>query len=120
MTTFGQAFGNIVGSGTTTPGNYNPNKDVELSQPPQDSISSLHFSPVANYLVATSWDNQVRCYEIQADGRSAGKAATSHEQPVLCSAWSPDGSAVFTGVPLEALNKSPSAPPLFPLTYVCV
>ena len=98
MTTFGQAFGNIVGSGTTAAGNYNPNKDVELSQPPQDSISSLHFSPVANYLVATSWDNQVRCYEIQADGRSVGKAATSHEQPVLCSAWSPDGSAVFTGM----------------------
>ena len=106
MTTFGQAFGNIVGGGTATTGNFNPNKDVELSQPPQDSISSLHFSPVANYLVATSWDNQVRCYEIQADGRSAGKAATSHEQPVLCSAWSPDGSAVFTGVPQESKADS--------------
>ncbi len=39
---------------------HNPNKDIELLQPPTDSISSLAFSPKANYLVAGSWDNQVR------------------------------------------------------------
>ncbi|PKI37820.1 hypothetical protein CRG98_041770, partial [Punica granatum] len=27
-------------------------------QPPSDSVSSLSFSPKANFLVATSWDNQ--------------------------------------------------------------
>ena len=97
MTTFGTAFGTALGSGSSVNANFNPNKDVELTSPPQDSISSLHFSPVANYLVATSWDNQVRCYEVQANGQSVGKAATSHEQPVLCSAWSPDGTAVFSG-----------------------
>ena len=99
MTTFGTTFGSSLGSGSSAQSNYNPNKDVELSSPPGDSISSINFSPVANYLVATSWDNQVRCYEIQANGQSVGKAATSHEQPVLCSAWSPDGTAVFTGKP---------------------
>ena len=97
MTTFGTAFGTALGSGSSVNANFNPNKDVELTSPPQDSISSLHFSPVANYLVATSWDNQVRCYEVQANGQSVGKAATSHEQPVLCSAWSPDGTTVFSG-----------------------
>jgi hypothetical protein len=30
-----------------------------VAQPPSDSVSSLSFSPKANYLVATSWDNQV-------------------------------------------------------------
>jgi len=31
----------------------------QVAQPPSDSISSLSFSPKANFLVATSWDNQV-------------------------------------------------------------
>ena len=94
MTTFGSTLGSPLGSAA---GNYNANKDIEVTSPPTDSISSLSFSPVANYLVATSWDNQVRCYEIQANGQSAGKAAISHEQAPLCSAWSADGSTVFTG-----------------------
>ena len=95
MTAFGTTFGSTL---TSPGGNYNANKDFEVASPPTDSISSLSFSPVANYLVATSWDNQVRCYEIQQNGQSSGKAAISHEQPPLCSAWSADGSLVFTGV----------------------
>ena len=97
MSGFGGAFG------TQGAASYNPNKDVEVALPPTDSISSLSFSPVANYLIATSWDNQVRCYEIQGSGQSVGKAAKSHEQPVLCSAWSADGSTVFTGVRRESV-----------------
>ena len=31
----------------------------QITSPPTDGISSLSFSPKANYLVATSWDNQV-------------------------------------------------------------
>ena len=41
------------------PPNFNPNKDVEVTAPPEDGISSISFSPTANLLVATSWDNQV-------------------------------------------------------------
>ena len=37
----------------------NPNKDLEVTQPPSDSISKVAFSPNANYLVAASWDNNV-------------------------------------------------------------
>ena len=51
-------------------------------------------------LVATCWaydaDN-VLCYEVQANGQAMPKAAIKHEAPVLCSAWSADGSAVFSG-----------------------
>jgi len=39
--------------------NPNPNKSIEVNQPPTDSVSSLNFSPKSNLLVATSWDNQV-------------------------------------------------------------
>jgi mRNA export factor len=54
------AFGGGFGTAAATTVNHNPNKDVELASPPDDSISSLSFSPTANHLVATSWDNKVR------------------------------------------------------------
>lgn len=39
----------------------------------------------------------MRCWEIQANGSSVPKAAHSHEQPVLCSAWNADGATVYSG-----------------------
>ncbi|BBG96054.1 Transducin/WD40 repeat-like superfamily protein [Prunus dulcis] len=80
--------------------NPNPNKSFEVAQPPNDSISSLSFSPKSNILVATSWDNQVRCWEIHQSGTnlaSQPKAAISHDHPVLCSTWKEDGTTVFSG-----------------------
>ncbi|ESQ27107.1 hypothetical protein EUTSA_v10018796mg [Eutrema salsugineum] len=86
------------GAAATT--NTNPNKSYEVTPSPADSVSSLSFSPRADILVATSWDNQVRCWEISRSGTSlasAPKASISHDQPVLCSAWKDDGTTVFTG-----------------------
>ncbi|KAM3337045.1 hypothetical protein P3S68_032745 [Capsicum galapagoense] len=86
--------------GSTASANTNPNKSTEVQQPPADSVTSLCFSPKANLLVATSWDNQVRCWEVMGSGTNIGtvpKAAISHEQPVLCSAWKDDGTTVFSG-----------------------
>lgn len=61
MTSFGTGFGTLGASpAAAAPAAVNPNKDVEVTSPPGDTISSLHFSPVANHLVATSWDGQVR------------------------------------------------------------
>jgi len=37
-----------------------PDKDIEVADPPPDSISSLAFSPQADYLAVGSWDNNVR------------------------------------------------------------
>ncbi|RYR29647.1 hypothetical protein Ahy_B01g054096 [Arachis hypogaea] len=65
-----------------------------VTQPPGDSISSLCFSPRANFVVATSWDNQVRCWEVARNGtviNSTPKASTSHDQP------KDDGTPVFSG-----------------------
>lgn len=36
--------------------------DIEVTQPPDDSISALAFSPASltqNYLIAGSWENSV-------------------------------------------------------------
>lgn len=46
----------------STPSTANPMKDVEVTSPPDDSISALAFSPATlpqNFLVAGSWDNNV-------------------------------------------------------------
>jgi WD40 repeat protein len=94
------SFGSFTGVSPSSTGQgppHNPNKDIEITSPPSDSISSLTWSPAANLLVASSWDNQVRCWEVAQNGQSAPKAVTAHDQPVLCTAWSPDGTTVFSG-----------------------
>ena len=50
-------FGSSAFSGGSAA--QNPNKDIAVTQPPNDSISKLAFSPTANYLIASSWDNNV-------------------------------------------------------------
>mmetsp|Transcript_12066 Transcript_12066/g.24264 ORF Transcript_12066/g.24264 Transcript_12066/m.24264 type:complete len:344 (-) Transcript_12066:2458-3489(-) len=77
--------------------NHNPNKDIEVPQPPTDGISSLSFSPTANFLVASSWSGQVLCWDVQQSGQVIPKAGITLDKPVLCSAWNGDGSAVFAG-----------------------
>ena len=74
----------------------NPNKDFEVTQPGDDTISSLQFSPKSNLLVASSWDNNIRCWEIQQTGQAVAKAMQSHTKPILDSCWHDDGTKVFT------------------------
>jgi len=76
---------------------YNANNDIEVLQAPTDGISSLSFSPQSNLLVATSWDCQTRCWEVQPNGSTIPKASISHDASVLCSCWSGDGSMIFSG-----------------------
>ena len=50
----------IFGRPTTTSTLPSPAlKDVEVSNPPTDSISSISFSPQADYLAVASWTNEV-------------------------------------------------------------
>lgn len=74
---------------------HNPNGDIEVTGP-TDGISSITWSPRANLFIATSWDNNAYCYEIQGQG-AAGKASTTHTAPILCSCWNADGTGVFLG-----------------------
>ncbi|KAJ7039643.1 WD40-repeat-containing domain protein [Mycena alexandri] len=72
-------------------------KDIEVADPPGDSVSSLAFSNQADFLAVGSWDNSVRIYEIGPGGKSQGKAMYQHEGPVLSVCWSQDGSRIFSG-----------------------
>ncbi|KAJ7056651.1 WD40-repeat-containing domain protein [Mycena amicta] len=72
-------------------------KDIEVAEPPTDSISSLAFSNQADYLAVGSWDNSVRIYEIGPGGKSQGKAMYQHEGPVLSVCWSQDGTKILSG-----------------------
>jgi len=97
------SFGNntTVGGGISLGlGNQpNPMKDVEVTNPPDDSISCLRFSPPsvnnASYLIAGSWDNNVRCWEIQGNGQSIPKTQQSMQGPILDVCWHDDGTKVF-------------------------
>lgn len=37
-----------------------PQADIEVADPPTDSISALAFCPTADFLAAASWNGEVR------------------------------------------------------------
>jgi mRNA export factor len=96
------AFGGGVFGQNALISSHNPMKNAEVASPPEDSISCMAFSPPSqalNFLIAGSWDNQIRCWEVQqgAQGwQSQPKAQQTHAGPVLDVAWSDDGTRVFT------------------------
>lgn len=89
----------MVFSGGNTAVN-NPNNDVLLVEPPSDTVQSLQFSPESlapkSFLVSASWDNEVRCWEVQSNGSSSPVGMHKHEAPVLDVAWNADGQSVFS------------------------
>lgn len=89
----------LFGGSTATTTNHNPMKDIEVPSPPDDSVSVLAFSPgtlPTTFLAAGSWDNNVRCWEVQQSGQVIPKAQQTHTGPVLDVSWSEDGSKIFT------------------------
>lgn len=77
-----------------------PADTVLLLYAANDGISSITFSPASNLMVGTFWNNQVCCWDVQANGQAIPKASMNYDKPVLCSAWSPDGTTVFSGAPV--------------------
>lgn len=71
--------------------------DFELTPACTDGVSDISFSPAAEYVAATSWDNQLRIWEVLPSNTSVAKAAHAHEAPALCCTWSRDGTKVFSG-----------------------
>ncbi|KAI0787859.1 Poly(A)+ RNA export protein [Fomes fomentarius] len=92
MSFFGASTSGTMGSASTA-----VEKDIEVADPPADSISSMAFSPSADYLAVGSWDNNVRIYEVGASGQTQGKAMYSHQGPVLSVCWNKDGSKILSG-----------------------
>ncbi|KAH0833290.1 WD40-repeat-containing domain protein [Lanmaoa asiatica] len=80
-------FGTTAAATTPAP---TTEKDIEVPEPPSDSISSLAFSSAADYLA-------VRLYEVGAGGQTQGKAMYGHQGPVLTVCWNKDGNKVISG-----------------------
>ncbi|EPT01716.1 Poly+ RNA export protein [Fomitopsis schrenkii] len=72
-------------------------KDIEVADPPTDSISCLSFSSQADYLAVGSWSNEVRIYEVGPSGQTQGKAMYTHQGPVLSVCWNKDGTKILSG-----------------------
>ena len=51
---------------------------------------------IQTFLVAGSWDHNVRCWQIEQNGQTIPKAQQTAGGPVLDVCWSTDGSKVFT------------------------
>ncbi|XP_001950323.2 mRNA export factor-like [Acyrthosiphon pisum] len=76
----------------------NPNNDFEVTQPPDDTVSALEFSPATvqqTYLLSGGWDNTARCWEVGQNGQTEPKAMQSMSMPILDVCWSGDGTKVF-------------------------
>lgn len=76
-------------------------KDNEVQPAPGDGVSCLAFSPAADLLAVGAWDNQTRIYDVEVNTFTSSvaarpKCAIQHEAPVLCCAWSADGSRCFS------------------------
>ncbi|KAG8231511.1 hypothetical protein J437_LFUL011549 [Ladona fulva] len=76
----------------------NPMRDFEVTSPPEDSVSSLAFSPASiaqNFLIAGSWDCRVRCWEVEQSGKTIPKSMQTMQGPILDVCWSDDATKVF-------------------------
>lgn len=94
-------FGSSAASANTgRPASIAPN-DCNVPEAGTDGISSLNWSPSANFLVSTNWDSGVRCWEVQEQNgqvRALAKAKVNHADnaPVMDCCFSNDGSTVFS------------------------
>ncbi|GAP84625.1 hypothetical protein SAMD00023353_1101570 [Rosellinia necatrix] len=70
--------------------------DVAISNPPEDTVSDLTFSPTADILAISSWDKKVRIYQIASTGASEGKHIYEHDEVVLSVDFSKDGNKLVS------------------------
>jgi len=70
--------------------------DHQLPNGPSEAISSINWSPKANHIVASSWDNTLRCWDVHPNSGNL-LLQTQLEAPLLSTAWHDDGSKVFCG-----------------------
>ncbi|KAG7880823.1 hypothetical protein KL905_002309 [Ogataea polymorpha] len=94
------SLGGSSGTGTVTSAGtlQDLQNDIVVPNGPEDSISDLAFSPVAEFLAVSSWDRKNRIYEINTGtGQVEGRALYEHEGPVLSTRFSLDGARVISG-----------------------
>jgi len=79
--------------------------DHEIVSPPEDSVSCLKFSPAGmqgNFLIAGSWANDVRCWQLDGNGSSA-KAQQKAQGPILDVCWGEDYKVFMASADKTAL-----------------
>lgn len=68
----------------------------EISQPPSDAISAVHFSPSSHKLLVASWDKNVYLYSAQPNGESKLLQTYPHRAPVLDVCWGDTDEEAFS------------------------
>ncbi|RXN24927.1 mRNA export factor [Labeo rohita] len=121
-TAFGSGGTGVFGSTTTD--SHNPMKDVEVTSPPDDSISCLAFSPPTmpgNFLIGGSWANDDGSKVFTASCDKTAKMwdlnsnqtiqIAQHEGPIRTIHWikAPNYSCVMTGSWDKTLKVYPMA-----------
>eukprot|EP00392_Amoebophrya_sp_AT5.2_P000777 g778.t1 len=93
----------MFGGAGAAPSNDNPNGDVEVPNPPDDGISCLAWS-CHNHLAVGSWDRSIRVWDVKMQGVGAQMQVAANpmlqytmDGPVLCVAFSKDGTILFSG-----------------------
>ncbi|KAI1384724.1 WD40 repeat-like protein [Hypoxylon trugodes] len=73
-----------------------PSNEIPLPADAKDTISSISWSPTANYLAAASWDSKVRIYDIGngTNGAARNIVTLSADRPFLDCDWAKDGSMI--------------------------
>ncbi|KAH8290150.1 hypothetical protein KR054_000478, partial [Drosophila jambulina] len=77
-------------------------QDIEVCDPPTDSISALEFAPLksgwSTGLVAASWDLSVRIWDVRTDtGATVPRCLHMMDSTVLDAAWNVEGSQLYMG-----------------------
>lgn len=75
----------------------NPNGDVIVPSTPNDSISSLSWSPISNGFVAGCWNSQIYYWDILNGQQVIPKSSIKLDAPILCTTFHHDGDKVLTG-----------------------
>jgi len=65
------------------------NDDKEVGDNATDTISSIRWSPVSNYLATSSWDGKVRVYDIADDltAKPLALIASDNNTPLMSCDW---------------------------------
>lgn len=76
----------------------NPMKDLEVTSPPDDTVSAMEFSPIAlqqNFLLAGSWDSSVRLWEVESSGKTIPKQMQTMGGAVLDVCWTDVSELIY-------------------------
>lgn len=103
---------------TTQRASIDPN-DLNIPQPGGDGISSLVWSPTANYLVSSNWDGGVRCWEVaEQAGRLQAQAKAMSKYDITVMKVS-GGDSLFSSQSDKSARKPPSFRSNSRIPFVC-